>query len=214
MKRANVVELAPRNKILDAAEALFAKRGFSGVGLSEIAESVGLGKSSLFHHFRSKAQLHAAVVARILDAFDMALTRSLALGGTPTERLDRWLDTLVMLLGSHPAYARLLLRSLFEDDELTGELEEEQRADEALRRIMDNVAQLLRDGIANGEFRTVSIPHTMQSLIGLLIYHFASGDFGTEMLGRPLFAATEVRRRQDEIKALLHHGLIRGAAPE
>jgi AcrR family transcriptional regulator len=213
MKRAHVVELAPRNKILDAAEALFAKRGFSGVGLSEIAESVGLGKSSLFHHFRSKAQLHAAVVARILDAFDTALTRALAQGGTPTERLDRWLDTLVALLGSHPAYARLLLRSLFEDDELTGELEEEQRADSALRRIMDNIGRLLREGIDAGEFRSVSIPHTLQSLIGLLIYHFASGDFGTEMIGRPLFNATEVRRRQEEIKNLLHHGLVRGAAP-
>lgn len=213
MKRANVVELAPRNKILDAAEALFAKRGFAGVGLSEIAESVGLGKSSLFHHFRSKAQLHAAVVARILDAFDTALTRCLAQGGTPTERLDRWLDTLVALLGSDPAYARLLLRSLFEDDELTGELEEEQRADGALRRIMDNIGRLLREGIDAGEFRSVSIPHTLQSLIGLLIYHFASGDFGTEMIGRPLFNATEVRRRQEEIKGLLHHGLIRGAAP-
>lgn len=212
MKRAQVVDIAPRNKILDAAEALFARRGFSGVGLSEIAESVGLGKSSLFHHFRSKAQLHAAVVARILDAFDTALTRSLAQGGSPTDRLDRWLDTLVALLGSHPAYARLLLRSLFEDDELTGELEEEQRADSALRRIMDNVGRLLRDGIAAGEFRSVSIPHTLQSLIGLLIYHFASGDFGAELVGRPLFAPAEVRRRQDEIKALLHHGLIRSPA--
>jgi AcrR family transcriptional regulator len=211
MKRAQVVELAPRNKILDAAEVLFAKRGFAGVGLSEIAESVGLGKSSLFHHFRSKAQLHAAVVARILDAFDVALTRSLAAGGTPTERLDRWLDTIVSLLGSHPTYARLLLRSLFEDDELTGALEEEQRADEALRRVLDHVARLLREGVASGEFRPVSIPHTLQSLIGLLIYHFASGDFGTEMFGRPLFAAAEVRRRQEEIKALLHHGLLRGA---
>lgn len=208
MKRAQVVEIAPRNKILDAAEALFAKRGFAGVGLSEIAESVGLGKSSLFHHFRSKAQLHAAVVARILDAFDTELTRALALGGSPAQRLDRWLDTLVALLGSHPAYARLLLRSLFEDDELTGELEEEQRADGALRRIMDNAGRLLREGIAAGEFRSVSIPHTLQSLIGLLIYHFASGDFGAELIGRPLFSPAEVRRRQDEIKALLHHGLI------
>lgn len=208
MKRAQVVEIAPRNKILDAAEALFAKRGFAGVGLSEIAESVGLGKSSLFHHFRSKAQLHAAVVARILDAFDTELTRALALGGPPAERLDRWIDTLVALLGSHPAYARLLLRSLFEDDELTGELEEEQRADSALRRIMDNAGRLLREGIAAGDFRSVSIPHTLQSLIGLLIYHFASGDFGAELIGRPLFSPAEVRRRQDEIKALLHHGLI------
>ncbi len=49
MAYAAAVEQAPREKILDAAEDLFARRGFSGVGLSEIAEAVGLGKSTLFH---------------------------------------------------------------------------------------------------------------------------------------------------------------------
>jgi hypothetical protein len=42
----------------------------------------------------------------------------------------------------------------------------------------------------------------------LIIYHFASGEFGLELLGRPVFAPAEVKRRKDEIRALLHHGLV------
>ena len=60
-------EQSSRERILDAAESLFARRGYAGVGLRELAEMVGLGKSSLFHHFASKPQLHAAVCARILS---------------------------------------------------------------------------------------------------------------------------------------------------
>src|SRR4030095_2130327 len=68
----------PRDKILDCAEALFARRGFAGTGLAEVAETVGLGKSSLFHHFPSKAELYAAVVARILARIEGRLMRALA----------------------------------------------------------------------------------------------------------------------------------------
>jgi TetR/AcrR family transcriptional regulator len=53
-----------RDKILEVAEALYARRGFAGVGMREVAEAAGLGKSSLFHHFRSKAQLYLGGRAR------------------------------------------------------------------------------------------------------------------------------------------------------
>jgi AcrR family transcriptional regulator len=203
-------EVSAREKILDAAAALFARRGFAGVGLSEIAEAVGLSKSSLFHHFPTKAQLYAAVVERILREIETSLTRALAAGGSPVKRLDRWVDTIVDLLGARASHARLLLRSLFEDDELTGSSDEERAADRALARIIESATQLLREGMASGALRAANIPHTLQSVIGLIIYHFASGDFGAELLGRPVFAPAEVKRRKDEIKALLHHGLVAG----
>ena len=56
-----------REKILEVAEALFAQRGFAAVGMREVAGAAGLGKSSLFHHFRSKALLYLAVLGRVLD---------------------------------------------------------------------------------------------------------------------------------------------------
>ena len=181
--------------------------------MSEIAEAVGLSKSSLFHHFPTKAQLYAATADRILRAMESTLTMALAAGGTPVERLDRWVDTIVDLLGEHETYARLLLRSMFEDDELSGAFEEERAVNATLRRVIGAATQLLREGMGSGALRAASIPHTVQSLIGLLIYHFASGDFGAELLGRPIDTPAEVRRRKDEIKNLLHHGLVAPRAP-
>jgi AcrR family transcriptional regulator len=197
-----------RDKILDCAEHLFARRGFSGIGLAEVAERVGLGKSSLFHHFRSKAQLYAAVMARILERIEVLLTRALAQGGPPAERLDRWVDALIDILAAHPTYARLLLRSLFEDDDLTGELPEEREANDTIRRVTAAVSCVLKEGMETGAFRPASVPHTLQTLIGATVYHFASGEFGDEMLGRPLFSASEVRRRKSEVKSLLRRGLV------
>src|SRR5689334_25144992 len=197
-----------RDKILDRAEELFARRGLAGVGLAEVAEQVGLSKSSLFHHFSSKAQLYAAVMARILDRIEAELMRSLAEGGGPLRRLERWLDVVIDVLAAHPSYARLLLRSLFEDDELTGALPEEQAVNATLERIVGAAHRLLREGITQGVFRPVNVPHMVQSVIGLTVFHFASGEFGEEIIGRPLFSVSEVRRRKQEVKALIRHGLV------
>ena len=202
-----VVEVASRDKILDAAERLFAQRGFAGIGMREVADSAGMGKSSLFHHFRSKAELYAAVVGRILDVFDRRLTAALAAGGDPLTRFDRWVDTLIDILAEHPTSPRLLLRSLFEDDDLTGASEEEQLADHTIQHMFKSIGDLLREGTEAGMFRLTSIPHTLQSLVGLTVYHFASGEFGEELVGQSLFAPEQVRRRKEEIKALLHYGL-------
>lgn len=206
--KASATDNSARERILEAAEDLFARRGYAGVGMSEIADAVGLGKSSLFHHFRSKAQLHAATVVRILSQVDVELTRSLAQGGTAVQRLDRWVDALVDLLASTPSHARLLLRSLFEDDELAGDTAERREADEAIARILQQAANVLREGMSQGELRAANIPHTLQSLIGIVVYHFASGEFGDDVIGRSIFDRREVERRKQEIRKFLHHGLV------
>jgi AcrR family transcriptional regulator len=208
MKAVALHEQRSRDKILDAAEVLFAKRGFAGVGLSEVAETVGLGKSSLFHHFTTKAQLYAAVAARILSRIEEHLVRSLAKGGDPWARLERWLDELVDLLAANPTYARVLLRSLFEDDELPGDLPEELEARRALDGMLGSVAALLREGMGAGVFRVAHVPHLLLTLVGIMIFPFASGDFGAEVLGKDVFDAAEVRRRKREVRELVRSGLV------
>ncbi len=201
-----------REKILDAAEALFARRGYSGVGLREVAESVGLVKSSLFHHFRSKAQLYCEVIARVLDRIWLELAPVLDSDGGPAERLDRGIEALIDALAEHPPAARLLLRSLVEEDDFESAAEA-QRVEEALGEILDGIGRLLREGVEAGVFREVSVPHMVQTLIGATVYHFASGDLGESLLGRPVLCAEEVRRRKRELQNLLHNGLVVSSSP-
>lgn len=54
-----------REAILDAAERLFAEKGYLGASLSDIVGQVGIAKPSLIHHFLTKERLYAAVLERI-----------------------------------------------------------------------------------------------------------------------------------------------------
>lgn len=201
-----------RDKILDVAEALFARRGYAGVGLREVAGQVGLGKSSLFHHFRSKADLYLAVLRRVFERIDERVRPSPEAGGGPRERLDRTVDALIDALAEHPTTARLLLRGLFEDDDLPDQAGEALAAAErALEQVLGRVLRLLDEGVETGVFRSASPGHVLQTLIGAVVYHFASGEFGEGVIGTPLFSKDAVRRRKDEVKQLLLRGI---SAPE
>ena len=202
-----------REKILEVAEAHFARRGFSGVGLREVAKAAGLGKSSLFHHFHGKAQLYFEVLERVLARIQERLEPALARTAPPLERLEGWVDALVDALAEHPASARLLLRGLVEDEDFPDEpLPEAQRAEWLLAEILQGIHALLREGIEIGAFRKVSVPHTVQTLIGATVYHFASGELGESIMGRPLLSADAVRRRKQELRNLLHQGLAAQSA--
>jgi AcrR family transcriptional regulator len=194
-----------REKIIDTSEALFARHGYAGVGLSEVAERVGLRKSSLFHHFPSKATLYVAVLERVLGSIHERVRAALEREGSPLVRLERWLDSLLDTLAENPQFAPLLLRALFEKDVTSPD--ETRGLDEALDRILGGVRTVLEAGVASGSFRPLSVPHMLQSLIGMTIYHFASGELGERLLGRPVYSAEEVRRRKREIQALLRSGL-------
>jgi len=197
-----------REKILDIGEVLFARRGYAGVGMREVAERSGLGKSSLFHHFRSKGQLFAEVRIRTLERIRDAVAPFVRSEPPPLQALEDALCALIDSFAEHPTSARLLLRGLVEEQVFSGEAPPELAEAEALlAELLDDLSRLIERGVEAGELRNVSVPDTMQSLIGLVGYHFASGEIGARILGEPIFSASAVRRRKREVVVFLREGL-------
>ena len=59
---------ATRERILAAAERLFAERGFSGVSMPAIAAAAGITAGAIYKHFESKEQLFFSIVRRAVEA--------------------------------------------------------------------------------------------------------------------------------------------------
>ncbi|HYJ13342.1 MAG TPA: helix-turn-helix domain-containing protein, partial [Thermomicrobiales bacterium] len=55
-------ESEARNRVLDAARPLFVDYGYKGVSMQQIAAAAGIHKATLYHHFKDKDALFAAVV--------------------------------------------------------------------------------------------------------------------------------------------------------
>ena len=54
------------DRILDAAEDLFAEKGYSATSLGDVADRVGIRSPSLYNHFKNKEALYEAVLERLL----------------------------------------------------------------------------------------------------------------------------------------------------
>jgi AcrR family transcriptional regulator len=91
-------------RILDAAEASFAERGFAGVGMREIAERAGVTPASLYNHFAGKQALYDAVLERglrpLFEVLDQAASGALPGPGILAHLMDR--------LHAAPNLARLI----------------------------------------------------------------------------------------------------------
>lgn len=57
-------------KILDAALEIFARDGYAGTNIKDIAEAVGIVKSALYRHFESKEEIWNAVLEMMICYYD------------------------------------------------------------------------------------------------------------------------------------------------
>jgi AcrR family transcriptional regulator len=153
---------AARERILDAAAALFSERGFDGVTVGEIAAAAEVSTSNVFYHFTDKQTVYDRVVDRGLERFGSAFD-ALDGDGTPRERIEAFLH----------AYMRLV----FEDDALMAVLVERfrrashdasdllvQRAATAIMRLATAISQ----GVESEAFSPVDPHMAAEALFGMI----------------------------------------------
>ena len=147
---------AARGRIIDAAEALFAERGFDAVSVTDIAERAEVGRTTFFRLFGDKAEV---VFAKEQAMFDAITAASLA-EPARTQRLDTvagalsFLEPLVLQLcrqaTSDPASYRRHTLLLDANEEL--------RARDAMKNqlIASELARLLRTHNAPADVATMA----------------------------------------------------------
>jgi TetR/AcrR family transcriptional regulator len=158
-------------RILAAAEALFAEHGFDAVSMSAIGEAAGVSKANVFHHFISKNDLYLAVLR---NACRDATQHLDDLGNDQealAERLPQFARAHLENLLEHGQVARLMLRELLSDNPRHGQELAEQVYGEKFSRFV----AILRAGQQAGELRADIDPAMVATiLIGANVFYFES----------------------------------------
>jgi AcrR family transcriptional regulator len=102
-----------RDKILNCALELFAKRGFDAVGVQELADAAGLKKPTLYHYFGSKSGLLRSLLTENFAPFIDKVEKAADYRGDVTTSLRGIANIYFEYARSHPTLYRLQLSMWF-----------------------------------------------------------------------------------------------------
>src|SRR3954471_10683573 len=99
-------------RILDAAHAVFVRRGTAGARMQEIAKEAGVNQALLHYYFRSKERLSTAVFAQFATRLFPALIEILGGDAPLDEKVDRVIALYLANLTRNPFLPGYLLSEL------------------------------------------------------------------------------------------------------
>jgi AcrR family transcriptional regulator len=156
-----------RRVIIDAALALFARKGFRGTTTKEIAEAAGCSEATIFKYFTSKDELYSAIL-EVKSAIEETLakaTEAAAKGDDAGVFRAVGLEALIRT-EQDPSLMRLLLYSALEGHELSHFFFESK-----VRHLHEFLSNYIEQRITDGVFRPVNPLLAARGFVGMVVHY-------------------------------------------
>ena len=206
-----------RAAILQAAAAEFAAHGVAGARTDAIAREARVNKALLYYYFKDKETLYGAVLDNVFSGLKKAVFRVLDSELPPGEKIMAYSGAYFDFIASNELYPRLMQREMMRARE--GQSQHiEKVIKNYIQPIFVRVSDVLREGIAKGEFRPVDPAHFVPSIVAMIVFYFSSAPMMQKIVGfNPLTPERIAERRAavlDFISAALFrpkHSVMQGA---
>jgi TetR/AcrR family transcriptional regulator len=197
--------VATRKKLLTAAREEFARHGFAGARVDEIAERAGVNKQLVYHYFGDKDALYLAVLEWVY-ADIREQERQLNLEGLPPEKAIRKLiEASFDYLATNPHFIVLL------NDENRGgarHVRGSTRLEAMHSPLVKSVSHILHEGVRTGMFRKGIDPIQLYiSIAGLSYFYLSNTPTLSAIFGKDLSSRAARRARRRHVADLVLHSL-------
>jgi AcrR family transcriptional regulator len=91
-----------RAQLIEVGRSVFAKHGYEGTSVEEIAKRAKVSKPIIYEHFGGKEGLYAVIVDREMDYVERRITEAIS-SGSPRERVERASLAFLSYVRDHPA---------------------------------------------------------------------------------------------------------------
>jgi AcrR family transcriptional regulator len=122
--------------ILDAAAEVFARRGYEGARLEEIASAAGVSKALIYEHFDGKLELYAQIFRRGTDeSFGLALS-AVAEQEESHARLEAGLGAFLDFVADQPNVWRVVEQEVSDPEIIELDQSRQVRAEKAIAQLL------------------------------------------------------------------------------
>jgi AcrR family transcriptional regulator len=191
-----------REKILKVATKLFAKYGFAGTSMDEIAERVGIRKASLYHHFSSKQEIYEELIERVFAEIIKIFQVSFS-SGDILKDAENFISKIMNFILQNEDYVKILLRELLDEN-----LPVKQFALEYVPKILSFGSEILERGRKEGIFKENVDPIQLSiTLTGAIIIYFVFRPVIEPFIKSP-FSKKAIAERVKHISDVILYGIL------
>ena len=157
-----------KDRIIEAATRMFAKNGFTGTLMAQVAQEAGIGKGTIYEYFRSKEALFFAVFEHLMIETGTQLqTATASRGDSTAQRLQALADSLIKMWLPRLDLYSLIMEFWSATATLPGRRQFKKAFQDGYRDFRRLVADQIKAGFDSGEFQAPVDPLQIASaLIG------------------------------------------------
>ena len=158
-----------RAAILEAAEEIFAERGFAATRLEDVAERVGIRRASIVYYFKDKRELYDAVLADVFEGLRVRIESALSSLDPLPARIEAGVSAWVDYVGGRPSFARLLLREV-----ANGVRDRDSALRQYTRPYFELIQKQVLERPPGGELADVDPVHMASTIAGATVFYVAA----------------------------------------
>jgi TetR/AcrR family transcriptional regulator len=190
-------DFTTKERILAAAESLFAERGFDGAAVRDIAARSGLNGASLYNHFPSKQALYEAVLERGIQPLLEELVRAAQAPGRGPAAGGRIIEALMAHLERTPLVPRLVEHEAVRGGEHLARL-----ARHWIRPLFEQGLAALKASPDARRWSEDELPLLIAAYLHLVFGHFAMAPLLAEVLDEDPLAPESLARQTRFLRKL------------
>ncbi|MGA8540306.1 MAG: TetR/AcrR family transcriptional regulator [Terriglobales bacterium] len=198
-----------RASILKAAVAEFAELGIAGARTDAIAGAAHVNKALLYYYFKDKDALYEAVLDHVFGGLQHRVMPVLDSQQPPRQKMLEYLGTYFDYIAANPRFPRVVQAEWMRSGG-KGSAPMRRVARRYFRPIFAKLVEVLREGIAAGEFRPVNPMDFLPSVAAVIVFYFAAAPVMKTLLRVDPLSEQRIRERRafvlDFISAALFVG--------
>ncbi len=161
-----------KEKIVQAAQLVFIRKGMDGARMQEIADEAGINKALLHYYFHSKQQLFNEVFYGVLSRLIPSLLEIFKLEEPFSDKIEAVVREYDSFMSKNPFLPQFIINEINRDPEQLSRF----MSDQGLN--FSKIEERINGEVSAGNIRSITFPHLFANLIGMVVMPY---------IGRPLF---------------------------
>ena len=169
MARPKSSTLVSRERVVAAAAAEFAARGYAGASVDRIARAARLNKAMIYYHFKSKDALYREILRDMFGAVRIRVGAVAASQASPEEKIRAYIDAIADEAEARPHFPPIWLREIAE-----GAAHVDASTLGYVRDVLGALGAIIAEGVRAGRFEPTQALLVQGGIIAPLMFFLAT----------------------------------------